>query len=203
MHDEKHIINNNMAYGLLQVGAASYVDTGVGEEQPYEPISYGQGGTLTVTLYAPSANLDAIARFDLRDMASSSLSIVSVGNPFDVVAVQGSDDHDWGDPIAGFSLRPEVGDPPAVIMIDYTGADLTGFNEDQLSLYRLNGSNWEQADRTCGVDSLGMPVYALQRFLSDHLLAVPICRAGTFVLSDETPTEIWRIFLPLVLKKAP
>jgi hypothetical protein len=206
MHDEGHIINNNMAYGLVQVGAASYFDMGVAEAQPYDSISYGQGDTLTVTLYVALASLDATARLDLHHVAAGGLSVV--GNPFEVVATQGSEHREWGDPIPGFDLKLEADDPPAVMGISYHEAALHGRDGADLRLYRCTETDresgrctgdWEEAHRTCGVEG-DQPLYQIQRFPEDNLIAVPVCQTGVFALSDVVPQLAVGVFLPVVLR---
>jgi len=184
MHDQDHIINNNMGYGLLQVGAASYVDMGAGE--PYELIRYNQSDTLSVALYVPSANLNATTRFDIFDVPEN--NAVSIGNPFGVVATQGTTNRRWGEPIEDFPLSL-MGDPPAVIAVAYGDADLSGFDEIKLRLYRLDDSGWVEA--TC-------PGYELYRFVNDNTIVVPICQTGTFVLSDQQPSTEINIYLPII-----
>jgi len=193
MHDENHIINNNLAYGLIQIGAASYFDMGVAE--PYTAISYTQSETMSITLYVPSANLDATTRLDLHHL---DVENAMIGHPFEVVAAQGSDDREWGTPISNFPLRSEVGDPPAVIVIGYAGADLTGFREDLLTLYRKTGLGWQPANLDCGTDGLGAAIYPILRFPQDDLIAIPICQTGTFALADENLQPWSEIYLPLI-----
>ena len=202
-----HIINNNMGYGLLQVGAASYFDMGVAQEQPYDAIVYDQGGALAVTLYVPPASLDATARFDLHDVDAAGLP--AVGNPFEVVVTQGSDTREWGDPIEGFSLKPGADDPPAVIGISYSEAALGGRDEESLRLYRCTrtdqetgtcSGDWEEAHLTCGVDAADQPLYPIERFAEDNLILVPVCKMSLFALSDETPPSKVNVFLPLVMR---
>jgi len=187
MHDEKHIINNNVAYGLLQIGAASYFDMGVADEQPYDPISYGQSDTLTVTFSVPPGNLSAVTRFDVRDAHLE--DVLSVGHPFEVVAFQGSDTKMWGEPIENFSLKPGLHDPPAVITVAYDETDIAGRDADKLRLYRQTLSGWE--DATCAG-------YRVQRFPDDGVIAVPVCQTGTFVLSDEALRSF--VYLPAVFR---
>jgi len=187
MHDEKHIINNNTAYGLLQIGAASYFDMGVADEQPYDTVSYGQGGTLTVTLYVPPGNLSAVTRFDVRDARLE--DVLAIGHPFEVVAFQGSDTEMWGEPIENFSLKPGPHDPPAVITVAYDETAIAGRDADKLRLYRQTSSGW--ADATCAG-------YRVQRFPDDGVIAVPVCQTGTFALLDEAPTQF--IYLPAVFR---
>ncbi|HBY08920.1 MAG TPA: hypothetical protein DEH22_14505 [Chloroflexi bacterium] len=197
MHDENHIINNNMGYSVLQVGEASYIDEGA--TSSYSSVRYIQGKGLNIAFYAPQANLDATTRLDLRDNATRYPSVA--GNPFEVVAIQGTDTRGWGTSISNFSLRPIVGDPPAVILIDYAGANLAGFRENLLMLYRKDAIlGWQPANLDCGVDSLGAPLYPILRLPQDDLLAIPVCQTGLFALSDHQPEEQFSIFLPLVVR---
>jgi hypothetical protein len=95
-----------------------------------------------------------------------------------------------------FDLRPEDGDPPAVISVAYGETDTAGRDEAALALYWLGLSGWQPAEDAC-------PGYEVQRFPQDNLIAVPVCRTGLFAFSDETLPEIdfWpTLFLPVVLR---
>ena len=127
--------------------------------------------------------MDEIIRFELKDATLAVGSVV--GNPFELVAYLGS--LDW-DAKEGFSLKPD-GTPPAVIAIAYADADVAGYNESLLQLYRLGSSGWEEA--TC-------PGYDLIRFPADNRLVVPICQTSTFVLNDQQPVMQRFIYLPAV-----
>lgn len=198
MHDENHVINNNMGYGVLQVGDAGYVDEGA--SGAYRAISYVQGKGLVISLYTPSANLDAAARFDLHDSAVRYPSIV--GNPFEILAFQGASTREWGMPISSLDMRPVDGDPPAVVTIDYSDANLDGFDETRLMLYRRDAVlGWRPANLDCDVADPGAPPYSVVRLAPDSLLAVPVCQTGTFVLSDRQPPEKFSIYLPLVQRR--
>jgi len=197
MHEENHVINNNMGYGVLQIGEASYVDRGAAGA--YSTINYVQDEGLVVTLSTPSTNITPTARIDLRDNATLYPAIL--GHPIEIVAIQGDDTSDWSTTISKFSLRPVVGNPPAVILIDYTDADLAGFQESLLMLYRRDTvQGWQPANLDCGADSLDAALYPVLRLPQDDLLAVPVCRTGLFALSDQQPEDLAIIFLPLVLR---
>ena len=77
--------------------------------------------------------------------------------------------------------------------ISYDDADITGMDEANLRLFRRS-VGWQEA--TCAG-------YAIERFPEDNYIVVPVCQAGVFALSVETPSETWPMFLPLVLKNAP
>ena len=139
--------------------------------------------------------IDATTRLDLHHL---DVENAMIGHPFEVVAAQGSDDREWGTPISNFPLRSEVGDPPAVIVIGYAGADLTGFREDLLTLYRKTGLGWQPANLDCGTDGLGAAIYPILRFPQDDLIAIPICQTGTFALADENLQPWSEIYLPLI-----
>jgi hypothetical protein len=146
---------------------------------------------LIVSPYIPPGNLDEITLFELKDAILAVESVI--GNPFELAANPGSGD--W-DAEKDFSLRPNVGDPPAVIAIAYDDADIVGVNEANLRLFRRSTyGDWPEAACTGS--------YTTVRFPEDNLIAVPVCQAGTFALSDETPVAARLIFLPLVFKNAP
>jgi PKD repeat protein len=180
VHDEDDLINNNMAYGLIQLAAANFADMSlVAEQPPYDAISYALGDPRpTVSLYVPRASLDAVARFEV---GGTEIGLPVEGRVFEVAAYQGSKYKLWSDPIANFNLKPEVNDPPAVIIIAYTQLDISALDENSLKLYRLVGTNWTEA--TC-------PGYQIHRFPEEDLIAVPICQTGIFAFSDGAPGPI-------------
>jgi hypothetical protein len=109
-----------------------------------------------------------------------------VGSPIQVLAFRGGQQ----EPQAGHTFGPA----PAGMMAIYRDSDLLpGMDEDDLTLYRRDGTVWVVA--TCAG-------YAIERFPEENLIAVPICEAGTFALSDEAPVETRLIFLPVVFKNA-
>jgi len=190
VHDAGDLIDNNIAYGRLRIGAAAYGDMGLASELAYQSQSYTQTNSLIVSAYIPPGNLDEITLFELKDAILAVESVI--GNPFELAANPGSGD--W-DAEKDFSLRPNVGDPPAVIAIAYDDADIAGVNEANLRLFRRSTySGWQEA--TCAG-------YTTVRFPEDNLIAVPVCQAGTFAFSAETPVETRLIFLPLVFQNAP
>ena len=193
MHDGDDLINNNIAYGLVEIGAARFFDMGQALDAVYDSQSYTQTGSLKATFYMPLGNLSATTRFDLKD---GSTQAHGVGNPFELRAYQGN--IDWGTPEdEGFYLtQPGSNDPPAVITMNYEDADIAGHNEGNLKLYRLGNSGWEEASRTCGVGTGGAPIYLPQRFPGDNLIVVPVCQTGTFILADQSPSN--SIFLPIL-----
>ncbi|MBN1994238.1 MAG: hypothetical protein JW953_16190 [Anaerolineae bacterium] len=194
MHDEADLINNNLAYGLVQLAATNFADMSlVAEQPPYDAIAYALGDPRpTVSLYVPRASLDAVARFEV---GSTEIELPVEGRVFEVAAYQGSKYKLWSDPIANFNLKPGAGDPPAVIIIAYTQADISALDENSLKLYRLVGTNWTEA--TC-------PGYQIYRFPEENLIAVPICQTGVFAFSDKTPPspvgETGPVYLPLIIK---
>lgn len=180
MHDEADLINNNMAYGLVQLAAANFADMGlVADQPPYDAIFYALGDPRpTVSLYVPRASLAAVARFEV---GGTEIGIPVEGRVFKVTAYQGSKYKLWSDPIADFNLKLAVADPPAVIIIAYTPADISALDENSLKLYRLVGTQWTEA--TCSG-------YQIHRFPAEDLIAVPICQTGIFAFSDGAPGPI-------------
>jgi hypothetical protein len=80
---------------------------------------------------------------------------------------------------------------PAGLIAYYRDSDLLpGMVEANLKLFRQVGSGWLEA--TCSG-------YDVVRFPEDNQVAVPICQAGTFVLTDELlPPPEYDIYLPLL-----
>ncbi|MEJ2304359.1 MAG: CARDB domain-containing protein [Anaerolineales bacterium] len=183
VHDTGDLIDNNIAYARFRIGAATYGDMGLAQEQVYQSQTYTQTNEPVVSAYIPPANLEEITLFELKD---ANLAVAAVmGNPFMLTANPGS--LDWNTE-QDYSLKPDTGAPPAVITIQYKEADVAGFSEANLTLYRLEGIDWIEA--TC-------PGYEIVRFLEDNRLAMPICQTGTFVLSDHLPQ--WNgVYLPLI-----
>jgi hypothetical protein len=188
--------DNNKGYGIIHMDVIDFIDVGQVEEKVYHAVTtlpLGQAAPvarLHVPLEAFSANL----RIDLRAALDYQAEDI-LGLPFEVVPYQTN----WDNPMLGFSLRPTAGNPPGVIMIDYAGASLGGFNESQLALYRFNGVAWEDASLSCND-----PQYKPQRFPAQKLFAVPVCAVGVFALADAQPQppaqEPPRIFLPVTLR---
>ncbi len=194
MHDGADLIDNNVAYGLVQLSGAAYVDMAQAAEQPYDAISYTLGvSTSTVSLRVPRASLSAVTRFEVGGAEIAVPTEELAGHmAFEVEAFQGSKYTLWNEPIQNFDLKPGASDPPAVITLAYTDADIAGLIEANLTLYRFDGHKWEAA--TC-------PGYQITRFLDDNLIAVPVCKTGVFALSDKLPPAGENaVFLPLVLK---
>ncbi len=192
MHEDGDIINNNLAYSLMQIGDASYFDVGAAKDQPYDFISYDQGENLTVTLFMPPDSLEATTKLELHDVDRA---IPGVGNPFELLAKQGSDECGWAEPIAGFDLKKAgSNDAPAVMMIDYAGTRLTQAVEEELKLWYKSGTVWIEANKTCD------PAHKILRFPQDNLFAVPICKTGMFIVGEQPPGPV-KLMLPVVMKK--
>jgi PKD repeat protein len=68
-----------------------------------------------------------------------------------------------------------------VVSIAYTQADISALAENDLKLYRLEGTEWTEA--TCRD-------YQIHRFPEEDLIAVPICQTGIFAFSDVEPGPI-------------
>jgi len=180
MHDADDVIDNNVGYGLLYVASADYFDPGLRQTQAYQAIPHDDAPGLGFHLYLPTKNISETVRYELVPTSSGDLRIV--GNPIQVLAFRGGEE----EPEEGHIFGPI----PADIMALYRDSDLLpGMDEGNLKLYRLDGSGWVEA--TC-------PGYQIHRFPEDNLVAVPVCKTGTFVLSDESPTQF--IYLPVVLR---
>jgi len=195
VHDEDDLINNNVAYGLIEIGAAAFFDMGQAEETVYDRQSYSQTQTLVASVYMPLGNLSAVTRLDLKD---SSLPAHGIGKPLELLAYQG--EVDWGKPENEdfYLTEPGSNAPPAVITFSYSEADLTGKDAGSLMLYRLEGSDWQEANLTCGVEAGDTPTYQVQRFLEDNLIAVPVCQTGTYILSDVPVHTAYKQYLPWI-----
>ena len=190
VHDETDpYANNNKGYGLLSLGAIDFVDMGEAAEKVYYPITYGLSSTMEASLYVPVGNLAENTRFDFQD-ADLPVSGIA-GKAFELLAYRGEEN--WDAPEENYLFRPDFGYPPAVMTLSYADSDVAGMDEGDLTLWRLGNHGWEVA--TC-------PSYEAHRFPGDNLLAVPLCEASVFALSDERPLTQLEIFLPLVLKNA-
>jgi hypothetical protein len=187
--------DNNKGYGVLHMDVIDFIDVGQAEQKAYHDITLLLGQSMPVpTLHVPLGAFKANLRIDLRAALDFQADDI-LGLPFEVVSYQTN----WDNPMPGFSLRPTAGNPPGVVMIDYASADLSGFNESQLALYRFNGVAWENAVLSCND-----PQYRPQRFPAQKLIAVPVCAVGVFALSDAAPQppviEPPRIFLPVTFR---
>ena len=191
MHDGGDKIDNNIGYTLLNIASAGFLDPGVQQEQEYQAIIYedttGSGG---FGLYLPTANppvgqsasqVETI-RYELVPTYERLVGVV--GEPIQVLAFRGGqeapeDSHQFGD-------------IPAVLTAFYRDSDLLpGTVEGNLKLYRMDGSTWVEA--TCAGQQI-------VRFPEDNRIAVPVCEAGTFVLSDRQPLPQRNIYLPVIKK---
>jgi hypothetical protein len=220
MHDGDDLINNNVAYGIVHLSSAGIADMGHAEQQPYDDISYALSDSENtvsrsnsapdgsqsdagpaVSLHVPRASLSAVASFEVGGLASSEAGGVELAAPiedlngnitFEVLAFQGSKYKMWDEPIDNFEIT-EAGsnDPPAVITLAYNDEDIKGLIEDNLTLYRFDGINWEPA--ACGD-------HEIIRFPKDNYISVPVCKTGVFTLSDKLPPPALkdRIYLPLI-----
>jgi hypothetical protein len=186
VHDETGAINNNKAFGILQMGASAFVDPGPAAIQPYESLQLAGGSEgLEITAYLPRVYSDTVRFFDLTypDAAPPGAGVSGVGEPFELAAYDGD-----GNKVPSLGLRASQDAPPAVIAVDYVAG--TG-DESGLRLFRQTSSGWVEA--TCAG-------YSIYRFPEEDRVAVPICETGAFVFGDETPTEQKHIFLPVVLR---
>jgi hypothetical protein len=189
VHDEKDLtvvdgqvvgINNNMGFGLIHVGGAEYVDPGTAQEKAYDPVDLSLSPSLTITAFIPTGNHTVTARYELEAFPIEGVS--AIGVPFRLDAYVGQEE-----PESGLQLKPV----PGVIAISYADTDIIGKDEATLTLFRrlTNGDIWEEA--TC-------PGYQIHRFPEDNLVAVPVCKTGTFVLSDEALRSF--VYLPAVFR---
>ena len=164
-----------------------FIDMGQAAERGYQKVDFTMGDpNLTNSLYVPLGVLTGNLRIDMNAVTALE-GLDFLGTPFEVTVYQTN----WETPELDFSFAPlEGGDPPAVMMIDYAGADLAGLDENLLMLYRYTGTSWEEANLSCGVDGGDAPLYELQRFQEKDLLAVPICQTGIYALSDYEPVVL-------------
>ena len=182
MHEDGDLINNNFGYGLLHVANADYQDPGLREKQAYQAILYEKVPGLGFGLYLPTTNHIETVRYELVPTDLGEMQIV--GDPIQVLAFSGGAQ----EPDESHTFSPT----PAGMVVFYRDADLlAGMVEANLKLYRLDDSDWVEA--TC-------PGYELYRFVDDNTIVVPICQAGTFVLSDQQPISERNIYLPIISK---
>jgi hypothetical protein len=188
--------DNNKGYGVLLIGHASYVDPGLSASREYHALNHSaQGATggqalaalttsVTISAFVPLPNFTETTLFELASVQLP-LDVPIVGEPFQITAYQG------GDLVHSFGLVPTAAAPPAVVMITYGDEDVTGMDEENLELWRLQGPSWET--ETC-FD------HQVLRFPQENRVVVPVCHVGTFVLSDQQPSSLQAVFLPLVTK---
>ncbi len=174
MHDGGDPINNNVAYGLMYIAEADYVDPGLEQESVYQQVGYALGPDLAFSAYLPTANGTTSLRHELVPLPIEGLGVV--GEPFRLDVYEGGEP----DPEDDYAL----GAIPAVFAVHYDTAALGGMVEANLRLYRLatGGSTWS-FDGSC-------PGYPIQRFPEDDLIVVPVCMSGTFALADSAPGTI-------------
>lgn len=122
-----------------------------------------------------------MTRFALKDADLPGLTVV--GKPFEVVAYQGSDTDDWGEPLPEFSLQQFGNEPPAVVTMAYDDDDISGIDEADLHLYRLTGNEWAAVETTC--------LDYKHQFMGDNLIAVPICETGIYAFNHTEPDDVW------------
>jgi hypothetical protein len=196
VHDNDDPINNDIAFGWAEVGAAKFFDMGEANAMEYDSQSYSQSETLAVSAFVPLGNLSAVTRFELQDKA---LNLKGVGNPFDLVAFQAKGTNNWTtpEPSPFILANPANNQPPAAVSITYGDADVAGRNEANLKLYWLGINGWEEASRTCGVGQDNQPTYKTVLFQTSNQIVAPICKTGTFVLSDKIPAATY-IYIPTV-----
>jgi hypothetical protein len=199
--DREMDTSNNKAYGVLVMGESKYVDPGAVGRQPYAPLALE--GEVGVMAHVPPGKLGQTTRFEIRESENSYANIL--GRPFELLAYQGdAEEGGWNNPVdGGLDLTPGDNDPPAAIMIDFAGRDLTGLEADELTLWYDTGLKWIVANETCGQDNQNKPLYPILDF--PDLLAVPICKTGEFVIAS-TPPEPPEptgndLYMPLVMKK--
>ena len=186
IHDENDLINNNIAYGVVTIGAAKYADPGLAAKTGYLAIPYMQDDGPSVTAYVPPGNLKEVVNFVLRD-SPLRVSGQVVGRPFELVAVAGQSSTPT--PNLQYTLRADDGNnPPAVIAVRGYGA-----SGADMKLYRATqgSSVWQEV--TCST-------YAVQRVAATDDILVPVCKTGTYVLSATTPTTVTHkaVFLPMI-----
>jgi len=179
MHDENDVIDNNRGYGELYIARSDYLDPGLEIVQLYQPLEYNDEIGRGFGLYLPTKNMDNTIRYELLP-TSYPLSHL-IGHPIQVLAYLGGQE----DPDEEHSF----GDIPAVLSAFYRNSDLLpGMQEANLKLYRLETTGWVEA--TCpGSQAIRIP--------EENYISVPICEAGTFILTD---VPLFSTSLPIVLK---
>jgi hypothetical protein len=202
VHDEDDLINNNVAHGFVMIGAAVSLDPGLASEQPYQGVSYDQGGSGMMAAYAAPGGLPEQARQDLGSAQGESWMVEAyvppgnlsevvylelqdtglnvpnaVGKPFELVAYEGDQFREG--PNYALSLKPGATDPPAVIGLAQSVVSVAN-----LKLYRaLNPQGLTWAEAAC-------PGFQIHRFVDDNLIYAPVCQAGVFVFAETPPGPI-------------
>lgn len=182
MHDETRNseMNNNIAFGQMQMGDSGYVDPGGEQYFPYQFLAYtdDQGQPLTgygptealtetVRAFVPTATISETVRYELTPM-----------QPF--LAEEGQVAR-WGiilNAYLGGSQRDEptrlsFSPAPAAIQMRYSDADIVGLNENNLILYTYDSDQDKWVDAACG---------PYQRYPEENWMLVPVCQTGSFAL---------------------
>lgn len=189
LHDGDDAINNNVAYGNIQIGATAYADMGLAGTLPYQTVTYSQANPLVLSAYVPPQNLSEVVYFEFQDSDVNVFGVV--GSPFELAAYIGENFRE-SQPKAGYSLKPGASSPPAVIMVAYNGSALSPTQEANLRLYRLTTSGWVEA--TCSG-------YTIMRFPESDRIAVPIDQTGVYTLAYQQPSPFSKLYLPLLRRK--
>lgn len=189
--------DNNKAYTLMQVGAVTFIDPGVTGEQDYQALKLMGGknsnSAFTIEAFVPLSQLKAsgneIRRFELGSSNDAYVSNEAIaGVPFELIAFQGNK-------ATSFDFGSSSTLPPAMVKIRYTEADIAGYSEGDLNLYRWAGVRWELV--SCGSSGV-------QRLINQNTLFVPICQTGEYVISDSLPLSQFpgnnRVYLPFISK---
>lgn len=190
MHDENEVIDNNRGYGDLYIARTDYLDPGMA--QVYQALEYHDGtavyhattGERGFALYQPTTNLDSTLRYELLPTTLAETHLI--GLPFQVLAYRGGQETPEG--------TYTFGDIPAILTAYYRDSDLLpDMQEANLKLFRLESTGWVEA--TC-------PGYEVIRIPEDNYLTVPVCSAGTFMLTDTVINEDgFTVYLPILSRR--
>ncbi len=186
MHDEVSNVNNNVAYGLLNLGAAAYVDPGSGSEyyklgDGYEGIARNSAETLTYSGYIaldamqdPDGEEDTVRLVELLAVETDEAApagLTFVGEPIELKV------YDAGTAI-DITLQPTGDSPSSVIKIGYDGS----LPDNQLVVRRWDSGTWTSA---------GCDGQAVQQLAATDQFVVPVCETGRFaVFNTNTPTSV-------------
>jgi hypothetical protein len=183
MHDEvtNPENNNNIGFGILQVGSSGYLDPGGLILYDYQYLTYTDTQDLAVDFFLPNGAIIETARVELTPLPP-----IQVGDNtftrhgFELNAYKGGSDRDqpWD---------LEFSPMPGAVILNYSDVDIAGLDENNLILYTYNvdTKRREDAALACG---------EYQRYPEENWMLVPVCKTGKFALVG--PARL--AFLPLI-----
>lgn len=198
IYDETGALNNNQAFGIIEVssGSSAYVDPGEQAQHDYYELSLNRESspaTVVANAYIPLISLvNEVTPFKLimaQDAPPPPHGKGFVGVPVQLQVFAGDR------PLLDFNFKatsPQA--PNGILKLTYADADLSAIDgaKAELALYRWNGTAWTLLD--CG------PISHHQEI---NQFIAPICGTGTFAVmgaDSQSPSEDFKIHLPFITK---